>query len=344
MFTSGPAPLPRPFFGDSCLFSASAAAPEAAWPPAAAAFSSEAWAAPEAPADPASAPSAAAGVSAAAAEFGSRALASTSCTSCAAASTASSEPRSTTFLLPPSPSSTCKSSRPLLLLMWRTVAPPLPMTTLPSFWRISTSRVVLLVAELITDSTAFLALSTEPLAPTMRTACAFLSTAMETSWACSTSRTLPAPLAVSDRTPLAETFSIVSTQPRSSWIFWISVLAASFSASPPVISREDSLPRRATCSLAPVEVCTASRRSVLQSFACSKVNFTDAGTLLASVTHSSRTTFHFSTLSLSPTSSTPFAFLTTVRPDVSRSSANLEGLAPSAPLPLPLPLPLTAPS
>mmetsp|Transcript_59865 Transcript_59865/g.139462 ORF Transcript_59865/g.139462 Transcript_59865/m.139462 type:complete len:266 (+) Transcript_59865:810-1607(+) len=128
----------------------------------------------------------------------------------------------------------------------------------------------------------------------------------------------------------------------SSCIFRISVLAFSFSASVPRISSTVSLVRRLSCSCAPVDDCTASRRSGLQSFTCSKDSLTVAGKLAASSIHSSRLTFHFSTLSLSPTNKTPLAFFTTVSPELSRSSANLDGLPSPPVLPLPLPFPLTA--
>mmetsp|Transcript_44959 Transcript_44959/g.101776 ORF Transcript_44959/g.101776 Transcript_44959/m.101776 type:complete len:368 (+) Transcript_44959:259-1362(+) len=276
-------------------------------------------------------------------EAGSLARARASCTMTAAASQASSEPRSTTFFLF-SPSSTCKSSRPDVSLMFRTVLPPRPMTTRPSSHSISTSFVVVASAELMMDSTAVFAWSTEAFAPRIFTTFSFLSTVMETSCFCSMSRTLPAPFAVSDRMPCTGTFSMVSAWPRLSCTSAMAVLAFSFSASVPVISKNTSRPFRTLCTFAPVEVCTPSRRSAVQSFACSAANLTVAGTVPASLTHSWRITFHLSTLSLSPTSRTPFAFRMTVSPERSRSSANFDnGLPPplpSSPRPLPLPPPL----
>mmetsp|Transcript_29245 Transcript_29245/g.84014 ORF Transcript_29245/g.84014 Transcript_29245/m.84014 type:complete len:239 (-) Transcript_29245:1641-2357(-) len=92
-----------------------------------------------------------------------------------------------------------------------------------------------------------------------------------------------------------------------------------------------------SCTRAPVDSLRDSQRSWLHKRACSLFTLMVNGATDASSTHSFSTTFHLSTSAFSPNKSTPFVFLTTVNPDVSRNSPNFDVGA------LPPPLPLLAP-
>mmetsp|Transcript_96749 Transcript_96749/g.311832 ORF Transcript_96749/g.311832 Transcript_96749/m.311832 type:complete len:254 (+) Transcript_96749:289-1050(+) len=238
--------------------------------------------------------------------------------------------------------STCKSSMPHVWRMLCTMVPPLPMTTPPSSQAMSISWVTLVPAFSISASSSALAATTLSCEPVIVTSWVLRSMDTETSCLFSSSRSLLVPLAVSDLVAAAGTSAILSENDIVSWDFSISAVAWSFSACVPLISSMEfspPLPLRMSCTFAPVDVFTASTRSVVHSRACSADSRTTAGTMPASVMHSLSVSFHLSTSALLPKRSTPSALRTTVRPELSLKSPNL--VAP-LPVPPPLPLPLAA--
>mmetsp|Transcript_122685 Transcript_122685/g.343401 ORF Transcript_122685/g.343401 Transcript_122685/m.343401 type:complete len:353 (-) Transcript_122685:1652-2710(-) len=267
-----------------------------------------------------------------------RAFSSTSCTIFTAASTASGEPLSTTFFLLPSVS-TWRSSMPVVERMDCTVTPPLPMMMPPSSHSMSTFFVTTAPAVAIAVSNSALAASTASFLPMTLISCALRSTTMATSCFFSMSRSLLAPLSVSARVAAATTPSMVSELPSCSCDLSISACALSFSSCVPATSSTElspPLPRRMSCTRAPVDSFMASQRSWLHRRACSPVTLIARGAMDASSTHSFSTTFHLSTSAFSPKRSTPFDLRTTVRPEVSRSSPNLDvGALPPLPFPAP---------